>query len=230
MLQLMDYLSSITMRKFIAEAIGTFALVFCGTGAIIINQETNGAISHAGIAITFGLIVMSMIYALGNISGAHLNPAVSIAFTLAGRFSVKKLLPYIASQMAGALLASLILRWLFPNNELLGTTLPAGTEGQSFVLEFVLTFFLMLVIINVATGSKEQGMFAGLAIGAVVLLEAMFAGPVCGASMNPARSLGPAVISGHLEHLWIYLTATVAGAATAIPIWKFLVKNNNQPV
>jgi len=218
------------MKRYIAETIGTFALVFCGTGAIIINQETNGTVTHAGIAITFGLIVMSMVYALGNISGAHLNPAVSIAFTLAGRFSVKELFPYIVSQIAGALLASLILRYLFPENEFLGTTLPAGSAGQSFVLEFILTFFLMFVIINVATGSKEQGMFAGIAIGSVVLLEAMFAGPICGASMNPARSFGPAVVSGHTEQLWVYLTATVAGAALAIPTWKFLTKNNNQSV
>lgn len=218
------------MKKYVAEIIGTFALVFCGTGAIIINQESNGAVTHVGVAITFGLIVMSMIYALGNISGAHLNPAVSIAFTLAGRFSLKKLFPYIISQIAGALLASLTLRYLFPKNEFLGATLPAGSAGQSFVLEFILTFFLMLVIINVATGSKEQGMFAGLAIGAVVLLEAMFAGPISGASMNPARSLGPAVVSGHLKHIWIYLTATIAGAALAIPTWKFLIKNNNQSV
>jgi len=218
------------MRKYLAELIGTFAIVFCGTGAIIINQETNGAVSHAGIAITFGLIVMSMIYALGNISGAHLNPAVSIAFVLARRFSLKDLPPYIVSQVAGALLASLILRCLFPSNELLGTTLPAGSDSQSFILEFILTFFLMLVIINVAQGSKEQGMFAGLAIGSVVLLEAMFAGPICGASMNPARSLAPAIVSGHLEHLWIYLTATVGGAALAIPTWKFLTNNNNSSI
>ena len=218
------------MRKYIAEAVGTFAIVFCGTGAIIINQETNGTVSHAGIAITFGLIVMAMIYALGNISGAHLNPAVSIAFTLAGRFSLTELFPYIFSQITGALLASLVLHFLFPGNELLGSTLPAGSDGQSFILEFILTFFLMLVIINVATGSKEQGMFAGVAIGAVVLLEAMFAGPICGASMNPARSFGPAIVSGHTEHLWIYLTATVAGAALAIPTWKFLIKKNNQPI
>ena len=214
------------MKKYIAESIGTFALVFCGTGAIIINQETNGTVSHVGIAITFGLIVMAMIYALGNISGAHLNPAVSIAFTIAKRFPVKQLLPYIISQITGALLASLILKFLFPSNELLGATMPAGNDMQSFVLEFLLTFFLMLVIINVATGSKEQGMFAGLAIGSTVLLEAMFAGPICGASMNPARSLSPAIISGHTEHLWIYLTATVLGAIAAIPIWKYLSDNS----
>lgn len=210
------------IRKLTAEALGTFALVFCGTGAIVINQESGGAVTHVGVALTFGFIVMAMIYALGGISGAHLNPAVSLAFAIAGKFDWKNVLPYIASQIVGALLASFVLRLLFPANELLGATLPAGTATQSFVLEFLLTFFLMLVIINVATGSKEQGMFAGLAIGGTVLLEAMFAGPICGASMNPARSLGPAVVSGHLEHLWVYLTATSLGAIAAIPVWKFL--------
>lgn len=217
-----------SLRKYLAELIGTFALVFCGTGAIIIDKESGGAITHIGIAITFGLIVMSMIYALGNISGAHLNPAVSIAFAIARRFSVKELFPYIISQVSGALLASVVLRYLFPDNELLGATLPSGLEGQSFTLEFILTFFLMLVIINVATGSKEQGMFAGLAIGSVVLLEAMFAGPICGASMNPARSIAPAVVSGQIEHLWIYLVAPVLGASLAIPTWKFLVSSKPQ--
>jgi aquaporin Z len=210
------------MNKYIAEFLGTFALVFCGTGAIVIDQQSGGAITHVGIAITFGLIVMAMIYALGDISGAHMNPAVTIAFTLAKRFQLKLVLPYILSQVAGALLASVALHYLFPANEKLGATLPAGTEMQSFVLEFLLTFFLMLVIINVATGSKEQGMFAGLAIGSTVLLEAMFAGPICGASMNPARSLAPALASGHIEHLWIYITAPIAGAAFAIPVFKIL--------
>lgn len=210
------------MKRYVAEILGTFAMVFCGTGAIIINQQTNGAITHVGVAITFGLIVMAMIYALGNISGAHLNPAVTIAFTLAKKFEVKQVAPYIISQLVGALIASLVLKFLFPTNEFLGATLPSGTALQSFILEFLLTFFLMLVIINVATGSKEQGMFAGLAIGSTVLLEAMFAGPICGASMNPARSLAPAIVSGHTEHLWVYLSATILGAALAIPTWKFL--------
>jgi aquaporin NIP len=210
------------MSKYLAELLGTFALVFCGTGAVIIDQEFNGAVSHVGIAFTFGLIIMAMIYALGDISGAHMNPAVTIAFTLAKRFPLKQVPAYLISQLAGAFLASLTLRFLFPGNEILGTTLPAGSEMQSFVLEFLLTFFLMLVIINVATGSKEQGMFAGLAIGSTVLLEAMFAGPVCGASMNPARSLSPAFVSGHLEHLWIYIAAPVAGAAFAIPVFQLL--------
>lgn len=217
------------MRNYVAEFIGTFALVFCGTGAIVINEQTGGVISHVGIAITFGLIVMSMIYSLGNISGAHLNPAVSVAFALAGRFPARQLPAYVASQLAGALLASATVKMLFPANHSLGATIPSGTDMQSLVLEFLLTFFLMLVIINVATGSKEQGMFAGLAIGSVVALEAMFAGPVCGASMNPARSLAPALVSGHTEHQWIYIAAPMAGAALAVPLWKYLTnKNNNQ--
>lgn len=210
------------MRNYIAELIGTFALVFCGTGAIVINQQSGGVITHSGIAITFGLIVMSMIYSLGNISGAHLNPAVSIAFTIAGRFPAKQLPGYIIGQLSGALLASLTLKFLFPASVLLGATMPAGSEMQSFIMELILTFFLMLVIVNVAIGSKEQGMFAGLAIGAVVALEAMFAGPVCGASMNPVRSIAPALVSGHTEHLWLYIAAPIIGAALAIPTWKYL--------
>lgn len=214
------------MRKYIAELIGTFALVFCGTGAIVINQESGGVVTHVGVAITFGLIVMSMIYAFGNTSGAHINPAVSIAFTIAGKFSFKELFPYIVSQLIGAVLASFTLKFLFPANELLGGTYPAGTDMQSFVLEFLLTYFLMLVILNVAHGSKEQGMFAGLAIGGVVALEAMFAGPICGASMNPARSIGPAIASGHFESLWVYILAPIAGALLAIPTHNYTKAKN----
>jgi aquaporin NIP len=210
------------INKYLAEVLGTFALVFCGTGAIIINQQTNGAISHVGVAITFGLIVMVMIYTLGNISGAHLNPAVTIAFALARKFELNQIVLYIVSQSIGAILASIILKYLFPMNEFLGITVPSGSPLQSFILEFILTYFLMLVIINVATGSKEQGMFAGLAIGSTVLLEALFAGPISGASMNPIRSLAPAIVSGHVEHLWIYITAPILGAALAIPTWKLL--------
>lgn len=215
------------MRKYTAEFIGTFALIFCGTGAVIINGETNGVITHAGVAITWGLIVMSMIYALGNISGAHLNPAVSIAFCLAGRFSDKEVLPFIISQCAGALAASIVLRILFPDNRTLGATLPAGSALQSFIIEIILSFFLMLVVLNVATGSREQGMFAGIAIGGVVGLEAMFAGPISGASMNPARSLAPAVLSHHTQDLWIYLLAPVMGMAGAVPVVKYLCAGRN---
>ena len=209
-------------RNYLAELLGTFALVFCGTGAIIIDQQSGGAVTHVGIAITFGLIIMSMIYSLGNISGAHLNPAVSIAFTVSGRFPAKRLPGYIVSQLTGALLASFILKLLFVSSQFLGATIPSGTDMQSFILELILSFFLMLVIISVADGSKEQGMFAGLAIGAVVGLEAMFAGPVCGASMNPARSIAPAIASGHLEHLWIYIIAPITGAALAVPVCNYL--------
>lgn len=210
------------MNKFLAEFIGTYALVFFGTGAIIVSQEANGIITNAGIAVIFGLIVMAMIYTLGNVSGAHINPAVSIAFTVAGRFPLNQLFPYICSQISGGILASLTLRFLFPLNEQLGETLPKNSSLQSFILELILTFFLMLVIIKVATGSKEQGMFAGLTIGAVVALEAMFAGPICGASMNPARSVAPAIVSGHIEHLWIYIFAPIIGAVISIPVSKVL--------
>ncbi len=203
-------------KKIVAEFTGTYILIFCGTGAVVIDQVTKGTVTHVGVSVTFGLVVMSLIYALGDISGAHMNPDVSIAFFVAKRFSIKQLLLYIFSLVAGAVVASFTLKLLFPTNELPGATLPAGSDLQSFILELLLIFFLMFVIINVATGSKEVGIFAGLAIGSVVLLEAMFAGPICGASMNPARSIGPALLSMHLEHLWIYLTAPVIGAVLSI--------------
>ena len=203
-------------KNYIAELTGTFILVFCGTGAATVDEITNGAVSHVGIAVTFGLVVMSVIYAFGEQSGAHLNPAVTIAFYVNKNFPLKEVLPYIISQVIGALLASLLLFSLFPTSVFLGSTLPAGSDMQSFILEIILTFFLMLVILRVAIGSKEQGLFAGIAIGSVVLLEAMFAGPICGASMNPARSLAPAIVSGHIEHLWIYLSAPVIGALLAV--------------
>ena len=208
------------MRKYLAETIGTFGLLFCGTGAIVINQEMNGVISHIGIAITFGLVVMCMIYTFGEISGAHLNPAVTIAFTLAGRFDRKEIFPYIISQSIGAILASFLLKLLFPLNQNLGATLPAGSALQSFVLELILTYFLMLVILNVSQGSKETGLFAGIAVGGIILLEALFAGPVCGASMNPIRSIAPALVSGNLHALWIYIAAPILGAALATFTWK----------
>ena len=210
------------MKKYLAEIIGTFALIFCGTGAIIINQESSGAITHVGIAITFGLIVAAMIYTIGDISGAHLNPAVTIAFWVAKAFPIKEIIPYIISQGIGAFIASLTLKYLFPNNDTLGSTLPSGLPMQSFVLELILTFILMFVILHVAKGSKEQGMFAGIAIGGVVLLEAMFAGPICGASMNPIRSIAPAIVSGHLEYLWVYVLAPILGANLAVMFWIIL--------
>ena len=204
------------MKKFAAEFIGTFALVFAGTGAIVIDETSNGAITHVGVALTFGLIVLAMIYTVGDISGAHLNPAVSLGFFAARRFPLREVIPYIGSQCAGALAASGILRLLFPHNALLGSTVPAGSAMQSFTLELILTAILMFAILGVSTGAAEKGITAGIVVGAVIGLEAMFAGPICGASMNPARSLAPAIVSGHMASLWIYILAPIAGAFVGV--------------
>jgi MIP family channel proteins len=204
------------MKKLISEAIGTFCLVFAGTGAIIIDDVSGGAVSHVGVALTFGLIVMAMIYALGDISGAHLNPAVTLGFFAAGRLPSRLVLPYILSQCSGGVAASLVLRFLFPQHPTLGSTSPAGSSAQSFVLELILTWILMFVILGVSTGAKEKGITAGIAVGAVIGLEALFAGPICGASMNPARSLAPALVSLHFDNLWVYLAAPVLGALLSV--------------
>jgi MIP family channel proteins len=204
------------MKKLVAECIGTFVLVFAGTGAIAINDVSGGGVTHVGIALTFGLVVLAMIYAVGDVSGAHLNPAVTIGFWLSGRFRAPEVLPYIASQCLGAFAASGVLRFLFATHPTLGSTLPAGSAVQSLVLEGILTFILMFVILNVSTGAKEKGITAGIAVGAVIAFEAMFAGKICGASMNPARSLAPAIVSGNLQYLWIYIAGPVLGAAAAV--------------
>ena len=215
------------MKKYISEFIGTFALVFCGTGAMTVNEITNGTdLTHVGVAITWGLIVMAMIYAFGEISGAHFNPAVTISFAYAKKFAWNEVPKYITAQLLGALLASGILWFLFPVSEFYGATIPTLDVWRAFVLELILTFFLMLVIINVSTGSKEVGTMAGIAIGGVVLLEAMFAGPMTKASMNPARSIAPAIVSGHFEHLWLYILAPILGALLAVISCK-LVKDDN---
>jgi len=214
------------MKKYLAEFIGTFAMIFCGTGAMTINEVTGGDVTHVGIAITWGFIVMAMIYAFGEISGAHFNPAVTIAFAYAKKFSWKEVPKYILIQILGALSASLILYFLFPTSEFYGATIPTIDIWRAFVMELLLTFFLMVVIINVSTGSKEVGIMAGIAIGGVILLEATFAGPVTKASMNPARSLAPAIVSGQFHGLWLYLTAPVLGAILAVISCK-LVKDDN---
>jgi aquaporin NIP len=210
------------VNKLAAEFFGTFALVFAGTGAIVINDVTGGAVTHIGIALTFGLVVLAMIYTVGDISGAHLNPAVTVGFFAAGRCGLKTVPGYIASQLLGATAASLLLRFLFPQNATLGITLPAGSVMQSFILEAVLTFILMWVILSVSTGAKEKGITAGIAVGSVIGLEAMFAGPICGASMNPARSFGPALVSMHFQNVWIYLVAPALGALIAVPVCRLL--------
>jgi aquaporin NIP len=208
------------MRKYAAEMFGTFALVFAGTGAVVIDSVTGGGVGHVGVAVTFGLVVMAMIYAVGDVSGAHLNPAVTVGFWLAGRLRGRWVGPYILSQLTGAIAASLLLRAMFSNAAHLGATLPAGSALQSFVLETVLTGMLMFVILCVSTGPKEIGIVAGIAIGAVIGLEAMFAGPISGASMNPARSLAPALVSGHLHSVWIYVAGPLVGVIGAIPCWR----------
>ena len=210
---------NITKPAFFGEFFGTYAMVFCGTAAMAVN-EVNGSISHAGVAITWGLIVMAMIYAFGEISGAHFNPAVTVGFALAGRFAWKKVPAYAFIQTIAAILASLTVRYLLPESEYIGATIPSIDYTKAFVLECLLTFILMLVIIQIATGSKEIGSVAGLAVAGVILLEAMFAGPLTHASMNPARSLGPALVSGNTQPLWIYLTAPFVGASLAVLLAK----------
>ena len=216
------------MKKYFAESIGTFAMIFCGCGAMSINEITGGSVTHVGVAMTWGLIVMSMIYAFGDISGAHFNPAVTFGFAYAKKFPWKEVPKYMVAQFIGAALAALVLLFLFPESETLGSSLPAeGFEPyRAFVLELILTFFLMLVIINVSTGSKEIGTMAAIAIGAVILLEAMFAGPMTNASMNPIRSLAPALVSGNLQHIWLYLTAPFVGSFLAVISCAF-VKDDN---
>jgi aquaporin Z len=207
----------ITKSALYGELLGTYAMVFCGTAAMAVN-EVNGSISHVGVAITWGLIVMAMIYAFGELSGAHFNPAVTVGFALSGRFAWKNVPIYIVMQVIAAILASITVKYLLPESEFIGASIPSIDATRAFVLETILTFILMIVIIHISTGSKEIGPVAGLAVGSVILLEAMFAGPLTNASMNPARSLGPAIVSGHFQSLWIYLTAPFLGASLAVVI------------
>jgi aquaporin NIP len=213
-------------KRLTGEFLGTFGLVFCGTGAIVINQESGGTITHLGIAITFGLIVMAMILSFGHISGAHINPAVTIALCVSRRFKWQHIMPYIFAQLGGALLASCILHYLFPVNELLGATMPRGSDMQSFVLEGILTFLLMIVILT-STQKKDHSLIGpALAIGGTVGLEALFAGPICGASMNPARSLSPAVVGGHYQSLWVYILGPLSGSLAGSFAFSILNKSH----
>ena len=198
--------------KLIAEAIGTFCLVFAGTGAVVVDQVTGGKVGGLGISLVFGLIVLAMIYTIGHVSGAHMNPAVTLGFYSAGRHKANELLPYIAAQLAGAVVASLALKFLFAGRSTnLGITMPAGSEAQSFVLELIMSFMLMFTIMGVATDDKAEGAMAGIAIGGMIALEAAFGGPISGASMNPARSFAPALVSGNFSHHWLYWIAPIMG-------------------
>ncbi len=214
------------IRNYISEIIGTFFLIFAGCGAMVVNTYSGGVLGHVGVAMSWGLVVMIIIYTIGDISGAHLNPAVTLGFWIAKRFKGSEVIPYIVAQSIGAFLASFALKLMFPLDETLGASLPSSTWEQSFIMEVILTFLLMYVILNVSSGAKEKGIMAGTAIGATVGLEAMFAGPVCGASMNPIRSIAPAIVSGHTEHLWVYIVSTILGAVFAVFVFKLTRKEN----
>jgi aquaporin NIP len=214
-------MSGALARAVAAEAIGTFALVFAGCGAIVVDAQTH-QLGHLGVAITFGLVIMFGIYAVGHISGAHFNPSVTFAFALTRHFPWSRALAYWAAQLIGALAAAAVLRASLGTDAHLGTTLPAGSQGQAFLWEAILTFFLMFVIMAVATDTRAVGEAAAVAIGGTIGLDAMFGGPVTGASMNPARSLGPAVVSGDLHALWLYIAAPLAGAALGALSYQFV--------
>ncbi|XP_004309391.1 PREDICTED: nodulin-26-like [Fragaria vesca subsp. vesca] len=207
------FLSVPFMQKVIAEVLGTYFLIFAGCGSVIVNLSTDKLVSFPGISITWGLTVMVMVYSVGHISGAHFNPAVTLAFAITHRFPWKEVPAYIIAQVLGSTLASGTLRLLFQHSQdhFAGTD-PSGSNLQAFVLEFIITFYLMFVVSGVATDSRAVGELAGLAVGSTVLLNVMFAGPITGASMNPARSLGPAIVWSHYKGLWIYLVSPILGA------------------
>lgn len=200
------------IRRLAAEAIGTFALVFAGAGAVMVDAKTH-ALGNVGVAIAFGLVIMAMIYAVGHVSGAHFNGAVTFAFALTRHFPWPRALAYWAAQLAGALGAAALLRGSLGNVAHVGATLPSGSQRQSFLWELVLSAFLMFVIMAVATDTRAVGEAAALAIGGTIALDAMVGGPVSGASMNPMRSAGPAIVSGELHALWVYIVAPVVGTS-----------------
>ena len=213
-------------QRLVAECAGTFALVFAGCGAIMVNAKTD-ALGHVGIAISFGLVIAVMIAALGHISGAHFNPAVTAGFALGRHFPVQLVPAYWAAQLVGATTAALLLRASLGDIGDLGATTPSGSDGQAFVWELVLTAFLMLVILAVATDTRAVSQLAALAIGGTVGLDAMFGGPITGASMNPARTLGPAIAGGPTDGLWVYLTAPFVGAAIAVALYAYLAMHRH---
>jgi MIP family channel proteins len=205
----------------VAEAFGTFALVFAGAGAIMVDAKTH-ALGQVGIAITFGLVIMAMVYAIGHISGAHFNPAVTFAFALTRHFPWPRAAVYWMAQLAGALAAAAVLCGSLGNVAHVGATLPSGSQAQSFLWEFILSAFLMFVIMAVATDTRAVGEAAAIAIGGTIGLDAMFGGPISGASMNPARSAGPAIVSGDPHALWLYLVAPVLGTAVGAIVYQYV--------
>jgi len=216
------------VRALVAEAIGTFALVFAGAGAVMVDAKTH-ELGHVGVAIVFGLVIMAMIYAVGHISGAHFNAAVTFAFALTRHFPWVRALGYWSAQLAGALAAAALLRASLGDVAHVGATLPSGSQGQSFVWELVLSVFLMFVILAVATDTRAVGEAAAIAIGGTIGLDAMVGGPISGASMNPVRSLGPALVSGDLHALWVYLTAPVLGTSLGAVLYQFVRGEPSRP-
>ncbi len=208
-------------RALLAEAVGTFALVFAGCGAIMVDATTH-SLGHIGVAISFGLVIMVMIYAVGHISGAHFNGSVTLAFALSRHFPWRRVPAYWAAQLAGAIAAALVLRGSLGDVAHVGATLPSGSDGQAFLWEAVLTFFLMFVIMAVATDTRAVGEGAAIAIGGTIALDALFGGPITGASMNPIRSLGPAIVSGDLTSVWVYVAAPVLGAIVGALTYQLL--------
>ena len=209
-----------------AEAIGSFILIFAGTGAVMVNHISNGAVTHLGISFVFGAVVTALIYALGHISGAHFNPAVTLAFWSSGFFQKRRVLPYIVAQLSGAIAASILLRLSLGNVANLGATLPLNDNWlQSLILETVLTFILMFIILGSGLDRRALIGFAGVAIGLTVGLEAACMGPITGASMNPARSLAPALVSGIWQHQWLYWVAPILGAQLAVLVYRQLSSN-----
>lgn len=211
--------------KLFAEAMGTFCLVFAGTGAVVVDQVTGGRVGSLGISLVFGLVVLAMIYTIGHVSGAHLNPAVTIGFYAAGRHPASEVLPYVLSQLAGAIGASFTLKAMFSGQgSTLGLTLPAGSASQSFMLELIMTAMLMFTIMGVATDDRAEGAMAGIAIGGMVALEAAFGGPISGASMNPARSFGPALAASNFHLHWLYWAAPILGALVGVGAYRLVQK------
>lgn len=208
------------MKKYLAEFTGTFALVFCGTGAVIVDQQSGGSLGLLGISATFGITITAMIYIFGSISGTHINPAVTISLAIARLMQKNDILGYLTGQILGAISASLLLSILFPDAISFGETTPSGTLIQSFAIEFILTFFLMLTILS-TTSKKEFSTTSGIIIGVFVTGIIIFAGPISGGSFNPARSIAPAIISGSTSTLWIYITAPTLGAILSVFVWKY---------
>ena len=212
---------SLSLRKLVAEFIGTFALVFAGAGAVMVDAKT-GQLGHLGVAITFGLVIMAMIYAVGHISGAHFNGAVTFAFALSRHFPWPRALGYWTAQLAGAIAAAFLLRASLGNIADVGATQPSGSQAQSFLWELVMTAFLMFVILAVATDTRAVGEAAAVAIGGTIALDAIFGGPISGASMNPMRSFGPAVASGNFHAIWLYILAPLVGASIGALAYQFV--------